>query len=122
MGAARFALVPAPEATVRAEIDEARRWRRDNQPVNQPNCGSVFTNPPGDHAARLVDAAGAKGLSVGGAEVSPKHANFIITRPGATAADVHRLIARVRELVLERFGISLEPEVQRVGDFDLASI
>jgi UDP-N-acetylmuramate dehydrogenase len=107
---------------IRARMDEARAWRRATQPLSEPNCGSVFKNPPGDHAARLVDAAGAKGLSVGGAEVSRKHANFIVTRPGATAADVQRLIARVQELVMERFDIPLEPEVQRVGDFDLASI
>jgi UDP-N-acetylmuramate dehydrogenase len=103
-------------------MDEAREWRRATQPLAEPNCGSVFKNPPGEHAARLIDRAGGKGVSVGGAEVSRKHANFVVTRPGATAADVHRLIRRVQELVMERFGIELEAEVQRVGDFDLASL
>jgi UDP-N-acetylmuramate dehydrogenase len=82
----------------------------------------VFKNPPGDHAARLIEEAGGKGLSVGGAEVSAKRANFVVTRPGATASDVLRLIRQVQELVVERFGITLEPEVQRVGDVDLASL
>jgi UDP-N-acetylmuramate dehydrogenase len=82
----------------------------------------VFKNPPGDHAARLVEAAGAKGMSIGGASVSEKHANFIVARTGATAEDVHRLIERVKDIVEERFGVSLETEVQRVGDFDLASL
>jgi UDP-N-acetylmuramate dehydrogenase len=106
---------------IRREMDRARIWRRETQPLAEPNCGSVFKNPPGDHAARLVEAAGAKGLQVGGAMVSTKHANFIVAGPGATAEDVHRLIQLVHDRVGERFGVTLEPEVQRVGDFDLAS-
>ena len=107
---------------IRREMEAARSWRRATQPLAEPNCGSVFKNPPGDHAARLVEAAGAKGLSVGGASVSEKHANFIVARPGATAEDVHRLIEKVKDIVEEGFGVSLETEVQRVGDFDLASL
>jgi UDP-N-acetylmuramate dehydrogenase len=107
---------------IRAEMEAARSWRRATQPLAEPNCGSVFKNPPGDHAARLVEAAGAKGMSIGGASVSEKHANFIVARTGATAEDVHRLIERVKDIVEERFGVSLETEVQRVGDFDLASL
>lgn len=106
---------------IRAEMDAARSWRRATQPLAEANCGSVFKNPPGDHAARLVDAAGGKGMTVGGAVVSDKHANFIVARPGATAMDVHLLIERVSALVQERFGVRLEPEVKLVGDFDLAS-
>jgi UDP-N-acetylmuramate dehydrogenase len=109
-------------AEIRTEMDEARRWRRDTQPLAEPNCGSVFKNPEGDHAARLVEAAGAKGLAVGGATVSSKHANFIVAGPGATAQDVRRLIRLVQDRVGERFGVTLEQEVQLVGDFDLASI
>src|SRR5436309_7689867 len=104
---------------IRREMEAARSWRRATQPLAEPNCGSVFKNPPGDHAARLVEAAGAKALSVGGASVSEKHANFIVARPGATAEDVHRLIEKVKDIVEEGFGVSLETEVQRVGDFDL---
>jgi UDP-N-acetylmuramate dehydrogenase len=103
-------------------MDEARAWRRATQPLAEPNCGSVFKNPPGDHAARLVEAVGAKGMSVGGASVSTKHANFIVAAPGATADDVRRLIGVVQDLVERRFGVALEPEVQFVGDFDLAAI
>jgi UDP-N-acetylmuramate dehydrogenase len=115
-------LRPGDRAAIRREMDRARDWRRATQPLAEPNCGSVFKNPPGDHAARLVEAAGAKGAVVGGASVSAKHANFIVARPGATAANVHRLIRQVQRRVEERFGVTLEPEVQLVGDFDLASL
>lgn len=115
-------LSPGETDHIRREMDEARAWRRATQPLAEPNCGSVFKNPPGDHAARLVEAAGAKGLSVGGAAVSVKHSNFIVARAGATAGDVHRLIRLIRDRVTESFGIDLEPEVQFIGDFDLASI
>jgi UDP-N-acetylmuramate dehydrogenase len=115
-------LQPGDRAEIRARMDEARAWRRATQPLSEANCGSVFKNPPGDHAGRLVEAAGAKALSEGGATVSRKHANFIVTRPGATAGDVDRLIRRVQRMVEERFGVSLETEVHRVGEFDLASI
>jgi len=106
---------------IRREMEAARSWRRATQPLAEPNCGSVFKNPPEDHAARLVEAAGAKGMAVGGAVISEKHANFIVARPGATASDVYRLIERVSALVRDRCGVQLEPEVQRVGDFDMAS-
>jgi UDP-N-acetylmuramate dehydrogenase len=82
----------------------------------------VFKNPPGDHAARLVEAAGAKGLGVGGAAVSEKHSNFIVARRGATASDVHSLIRLVQDRVTERYGVTLEPEVQFIGEFDLAPL
>jgi UDP-N-acetylmuramate dehydrogenase len=118
---ATVSLHPGEPEDIRREMEAARSWRRATQPLAEPNCGSVFKNPPGDHAARLVEAAGAKRMAVGNAVVSEKHANFIVARPGATATDVHLLIERVSGLVSERFGISLEPEVQRVGDFDMAS-
>jgi len=119
---ATLALNGGDPGTIRQEMEAARSWRRATQPLAEPNCGSVFKNPPGDHAARLVEAVGAKGWSVGGATVSEKHANFIVARPGAAAEDVHRLIGIVHGAVLERFGVNLETEVQRVGDFDLASL
>ena len=115
--AARFALAPAPEATVRAEIDEARRWRRDNQPVNQPNCGSVFANPPEMAAGRVVELLGMKGEAHGGARVSEVHANFIVAADGATAADVLVLIRRAMRRARDELGVTLRTEVQLVGDF-----
>ena len=116
--AARFGLEPASEAAVRAEIDEARRWRRDNQPVNQPNCGSVFANPAEMAAGRVVELLGMKGERVGGARVSEVHANFIVAADGARSADVLELIRRAMRRAQERLGITLRTEVQLVGDFD----
>ncbi len=113
--AATLRLEPGDPAEVRARIDRIRTWRRTHQPLNQPNCGSVFTNPPGDSAGRLIDAAGCKGMQVGGAEVSTRHANFIVTRPGATATDVATLIARVVAAVEDHAAITLHPEVRRLG-------
>ena len=96
-------------------MDDARDWRRKTQPLAEPNCGSVFVNPPGDHAARLIEEAGLKGRSVGGATISEKHANFIVTRPGAKAADVVRLIDEIRERVKSEFGLELRTEVRFIG-------
>jgi len=90
--------------------------RKATQPLGLPSCGSVFKNPPGDHAARLIEAAGLKGTRIGGAEVSPKHANFIINTGGATAADIEALIIRVRDTVLARHGVALDTEVQFLGE------
>jgi UDP-N-acetylmuramate dehydrogenase len=116
--AARLRLMPGDRETIRARMDEVREWRRQHQPLAEPNCGSVFKNPPGDFAARLVDEAGLKGTTIGGAAVSPKHANFIVTSEGALAADVVDLIRAVQEGVVERFSVRLEPEVHLVGEFD----
>ena len=94
------------------------RWtaeRGRTQPIRTKNCGSVFRNPPGDSAGRLVEAAGLKGLREGAAEVSRLHANFMVNLGGAAATDVDRLIRRVQREVLERFGVALEPEVERAG-------
>ena len=111
-------LRPGDAAEVREEIRAIRAWRREHQPINEPTCGSVFTNPPGDSAGRLVDAVGGKGLRVGGARVSERHANFIVTEPGATAADVRGLVDLLAERVLAEHGIRLRPEVVMLGDFD----
>ena len=108
-------------AMIRAAMDEAREWRRRTQPLAEPNCGSVFTNPAGDHAARLIDEAGLKGTRVGGAHISTKHANFIIADEGARADDVMRLLDEVRRTVESRTGIELEPEVRLIGEFDHAA-
>jgi UDP-N-acetylmuramate dehydrogenase len=105
---------------IRARMDDAREWRRRTQPLAEPNCGSVFKNPVGDHAARLIDEAGLKGCEIGGASVSRKHANFIVAGPGATAANVLSLIRHVQETVAGQTGVRLEPEVRLVGDLDPA--
>ena len=116
--AATVGLASGADAAIREHMEEARAWRRKTQPLAEPNCGSVFKNPDGDHAARLIEAAGAKGLRVGTARVSEKHANFIVADPGASARDVMRVIRRVQELVAEQAGIRLETEVQLMGPFD----
>ncbi|MGH2641033.1 MAG: UDP-N-acetylmuramate dehydrogenase [Actinomycetota bacterium] len=108
-------LEPAGDEEIRAHMEEAREWRRRTQPLAEPNCGSVFKNPDGDHAARLIESAGAKGLRVGGARVSEKHANFIVADPGATASDVWALIQQVRSQVEHHAGVRLETEVERMG-------
>lgn len=112
---AELHLEPADADQLRAEIREIRQWRREHQPINEPNCGSVFTNPPGDSAGRLIEAAGAKGLERGGARVSTRHANFIVTQPEATARDVHELIREVQARVADQSGVQLQPEVVMVG-------
>jgi UDP-N-acetylmuramate dehydrogenase len=112
---ARLDLRPGDPVRIRARMDEARTWRRATQPLAEPNCGSVFTNPPGDHAARLIEEAGCKGLRVGGAEVSTKHANFIVASPGTRATDVVELIGEVRARVAKTSGVELVPEVRVVG-------
>jgi UDP-N-acetylmuramate dehydrogenase len=109
-------LRPGEDVAIRALMDEARDWRRRTQPLAEPNCGSVFKNPDGDHAARLIEAAGGKGLRLGGAEVSRKHANFIVADPDASAEDVWRLIERVRDLVESDAGVRLETEVRCLGE------
>jgi UDP-N-acetylmuramate dehydrogenase len=111
-------LEPGDPTEIRAKMDEARDWRRATQPLAEPNCGSVFKNPPGDHAARLIESVGGKEMEVGAARVSAKHANFIVAGPGSTAADVRRLIAAIRERVREQHGVELETEVHLVGAVD----
>jgi UDP-N-acetylmuramate dehydrogenase len=103
---------------IRTRMADAREWRRRTQPLAEPNCGSVFTNPPGAHAAALIDAARLKGERVGGATVSRKHANFIVADPGASADDVVALIRLMQDRVEASSGVRLEPEVRFVGSFD----
>lgn len=90
--------------------------RRDTQPLGLPSCGSVFRNPPGDHAARLVESSGLKGYRVGGAEVSDKHANFIINRDNASAADIETIIRHIQATVAKDHGVELVCEVRIVGE------
>lgn len=109
--------VPADPAECDARLADIVRWRREHQPGGA-NAGSVFRNPPGDSAGRLIDATGCKGLRVGGAVVSPKHANFFQAETGATADDVRRLVEEVRERVAAATGIELDPELRMFGFAD----
>lgn len=111
---AQFGLATGDRPGAEAQIAEIVRWRRENQPGGQ-NAGSVFTNPDGDSAGRLVDAAGLKGHRLGSAQVSTKHANFIQADPGGSADDVLALIRHVRRVVEEHSGVRLEPELRLVG-------
>jgi UDP-N-acetylmuramate dehydrogenase len=109
-------LEPGDPAAIAARIADLIAWRRQHQPAGR-SAGSMFKNPPGDSAGRLIDAAGGKGMRAGGAEVSSVHANFIVAGPGVRAGDIWTLMGRVRRLVEDRFGVGLEPEVRLVGEF-----
>ncbi|MDQ3953700.1 MAG: UDP-N-acetylmuramate dehydrogenase [Actinomycetota bacterium] len=114
---ARFSLEVAPSAAIRERMESFRRHRAATQPGAALNAGSVFKNPPGDFAGRLVEATGLKGFAVGGARVSEVHANFFVAAPGATAQDVFDLVHAVRTKVKAATGIELEPEVRFAGSF-----
>lgn len=114
--AAELSLAPGDTAVARHRIRELLARRAATQPTNQPSCGSTFRNPPGDHAGRLIEQAGLKGYRLGGAEVSVKHANFIVNTGEATAADIEQLIQHVQAEVFRQFGIRLHTEVRIVGE------
>jgi len=115
--AVSFGLRPEEPAAVRARLHAVRTRRVASQPQGQPNAGSIFKNPPGDHAGRLIEAAGLKGRRVGGARFSERHANFIVNDGRARAADVQVLMAIAQRAVWERSGVWLEPEVRLVGSW-----
>jgi UDP-N-acetylmuramate dehydrogenase len=114
--AAHLRLDPGDAQAAQDNIRQLLARRNATQPTQQYSCGSVFRNPPGDHAARLIESAGLKGTSVGGAQVSEKHANFIINTGSATASDIETLINRVQGTVERLYSIRLEPEVRIIGD------
>lgn len=117
---AELALRPAdPEETL-GRLDAWLRTRAESQPLGPPSSGCIFRNPEPEHAGRLIDAAGAKGLRVGGAVVSDRHANYVLNTGGATAADVLALVELVRARVRDRWGIELATEIKLVGEFDAA--
>ncbi|HEY8514217.1 MAG TPA: UDP-N-acetylmuramate dehydrogenase [Candidatus Binatia bacterium] len=105
-----------PQA-IAQRIADAKRKRGRRQPLGLPNAGSIFKNPPGDFAGRLIELCGLKGKRVGGAQVSPQHANFIVNTGGARAADVRALMDEIRDVVAQRCGVLLEPEVRLVGEW-----
>jgi UDP-N-acetylmuramate dehydrogenase len=114
--AAVFNLKRGSGAESRAKITELLKRRIAAQPLNEPNAGSVFRNPQGDYAARLIEACGLKGHAIGGAMISDKHANFIVNRGAARGADIEALILLAERSVTEKFGIALEREVRIVGE------
>jgi len=118
---ASFNLESADAATIAGRLDEIRKWRREHQPLGIPSAGSAFRNPAGDSAGRLIDAAGLKGLRIGGAAISEKHANFIVNDQKGSAADVRAVLERARDEVARQFGVELVPEIELVGDWGTAA-
>lgn len=116
--ACELRLHPSDETSVRAAVKSLLAHRAATQPTGMRSCGSVFRNPPGDYAGRLIEAAGLKETRRGGAVVSAKHANFIINDGGARAGDLEQLIDLIEATVKERFGVSLHREVRVVGDYE----
>lgn len=114
--AARLRLTPGERKELMNKIKHLLTKRLSTQPLDEPNAGSVFRNPRGDYAARLIEACGLKGRAIGGAQISAKHANFIVNPGGARAADIEALIELAEASVKDRFGIALEREVRIVGD------
>lgn len=114
--AAHFRLQADPDGASRQRIKALLDRRGKTQPIGLPSCGSVFRNPEGGHAAALIERAGLKGMRIGGACVSEKHANFIINSGDSTAADIESLILKVRQVVEEKYGIQLIPEVRIIGE------
>ena len=116
VAAARFVLRPGDKTAMTEAANELAQRRRDKQPLTLPSAGSVFKRPEGHFAGALIEAAGLKGFSIGGAQVSEKHAGFIVNTGGATAGDVLALIRYIQDRVFERDGVRLEPEVRVVGE------
>jgi len=114
--AASFELQSDAPQAIRDRMSEMRSRRSSSQPLAKPNCGSVFKNPPQDHAARLIEQAGLKGCEIGHARISDVHANFIVNEGGATSTDVIQLIRRAQSEVQTKFGVHLEPEVRIIGE------
>ncbi len=113
---ARLRLHRRPQAEIQKEIKQRLKHKKTTQPLALASAGCVWKNPSGDHAGRLIEKVGLKGKRLNGAEVSAKHANFIVNRGGATAADVLALMQLMRERVSAQFGITLEPEIQIIGE------
>lgn len=113
--AAHMRFPPGETAAAQENVRQLLARRGETQPTSQPSCGSVFRNPPNDHAARLIEACGLKGYCIGGACVSDKHANFIINAGDATAAEIEQLIGHVQRRVAEQSGVELQTEVRIIG-------
>lgn len=114
---ASFATVPTDPGAARAQLREITRWRKEHQPGGTLNAGSVFKNPPGEPAGAIIDRLGLKGMAVGPVRVSDVHANWMVATRSATASDIFSFVHRIRDIVAERTGIELEPEVRFIGAF-----
>jgi UDP-N-acetylmuramate dehydrogenase len=114
--AAWFELEPGEPSEAEQKIKSLLAKRLESQPLNMPNAGSTFRNPEGDYAARLIQACGLKGFTIGGAQVSEKHANFIVNTGNATAAEIEQLIAHIHATVLRETGVDLQREVRIIGE------
>jgi UDP-N-acetylmuramate dehydrogenase len=115
--AGHLSFTQTADADTEQRIKALLARRNETQPIGLPSCGSVFRNPPNDHAARLIEACGLKGYAIGDAQVSPKHANFIINTGKSTSADMEALIFHVQATVHQKMGILLKPEVHFLGEF-----
>lgn len=115
---ASLAVTQGEPVRIRAQMERGLKERKAAQPLNLPSAGSVFVNPTGDSAGRLIESVGLKGLRLGGARVSPVHANFIVNEGGATAADVVGLIRKIRMTVKDGCGVDLRPEIKFLGTFE----
>jgi UDP-N-acetylmuramate dehydrogenase len=113
--AAQFVFQPGDPEAIQAKMDEYNAYRRRTQPPGA-SMGSMFKNPPGDYAGRLIEAAGLKGTRLGGAEISSAHANFFVNHENATASEVIKLIKLAQITVVEKFGVELELEIELIGD------
>jgi UDP-N-acetylmuramate dehydrogenase len=111
---------PGERDKIRRVMEASLNRRKKSQPLGKPSAGSVFVNPPSDSAGRLIEAAGLKGLRIGGAQVSEVHANFIVNAGGASATDVVALVRLIRETIEDRYGVELKPEIRFLGSFDEA--
>ena len=104
-----------PDEEVLKSVRDGNKRRKSTQPLSEPSCGSVFKNPEGDHAGRLIEASGLKGFHIGGAQVSEKHANFVVNKGKATAQDIHEVIQHVQKTVFEKHNVKLTNEVVYLG-------
>ena len=114
---ATFALPPDEPDMIRRAMDEYQARREEKQPLDMPSAGSTFKRPEGYFAGKLIMDAGLRGVRVGGAQVSEKHCGFVVNADHASAADVCALIEHVQKQVKDQFGVDLEPEVRRIGEF-----
>ena len=115
---AEIALQKGETEEIEKKNEEFLKRRQEKQPLEYPSAGSTFKRPEGHFAGKLISDAGLKGFSVGGACVSEKHAGFVINKGGATSTDIYELMKKVREIVLDKYGVTLEPEVRLLGYFD----